>query len=153
MKHKILFLVMALCLAISAFPCTNLLISKKASKDGSVMVTYAADSHTRYGTLVYMPRGKHKPGEMIQIREWGKERLLGEIPQVEYTYNVIGNMNENQVVIGESTWGGLEQMRDPQGILDYGSLIYITLQRAKTAREAIEIYTSLADQYGYASSG
>lgn len=117
------------------------------------MVTYAADSHTRYGTLVYMPRGKHKPGEMIQIREWGKERLLGEIPQVEYTYNVIGNMNENQVVIGESTWGGLEQMRDPQGILDYGSLIYITLQRAKTAREAIEIYTSLIDKYGYASSG
>ncbi|MEF9931729.1 MAG: C69 family dipeptidase [Bacteroidales bacterium] len=154
MKLKaILIFCLALLPCISALPCTNLLISKGASKDGSVMVTYAADSHTRYGTLVYMPRGSHKPGEMIQIREWGKERLLGEIPQVPYTYNVIGNMNENQVVIGESTWGGLNEMRDTQAILDYGSLIYLSLQRAKTAREAIEIFTSLADKYGYASSG
>ena len=117
------------------------------------MVSYAADSHTRFGTLVYMPRGSHKPGEMIEVREWGKERFLGYIPQVPYTYNVIGNMNEHQVLIGESTWGGREEFRDTTAILDYGSLIYITLQRAKTAREAIEIYTSLADEYGYASSG
>lgn len=153
MRYKILFLFLALWVCESAFGCTNLLISRGASKDGSVMVTYAADSHTRYGTLVYMPRGKHAQGEMVQIREWGKERILGEIPQVGYTYNVIGNMNEHQLVIGESTWGGLEELRDPNAILDYGSLIYLTLQRAKTAREAIEIYTSLADEYGYASSG
>lgn len=135
------------------FSCTNLLISKGASKDGSVMVSYCADSHTRYGTLVYMPAGKHKKGEMIEIREWGKDRFLGYIPQIPYTYNVIGNMNEHQLVIGETTWGGRVEMRDTTAILDYGSLIYITLQRAKTAREAIEIYTSLANEYGYASSG
>lgn len=138
---------------IQVFPCTNLLVSKGASKDGSVMVSYAADSHTRYGTLVYMPRGKHSQGEKIEVREWGKERFLGYIPQVPYTYNVIGNMNEHQVLIGESTWGGLPQLMDTTAILDYGSLIYITLQRAKTARQAIEIFTSLADEYGYASSG
>ena len=144
---------MAVLFGADAFCCTNLLVSKGASKDGSVMVSYAADSHTRYGTLVYMPRGSHKPGEMIEVREWGKERFLGYIPQVPYTYNVIGNMNEHQLLIGESTWGGREEFRDTTAILDYGSLIYITLQRAKTAREAIEIYTALADEYGYASSG
>lgn len=150
---KSLFLVLALLLATDAFTCTNLLVSKGASKDGSVMVSYAADSHTRYGTLVYMPRGAHKPGEMLEIREWGKERFLGYIPQVPYTYNVIGNMNEHQVLIGESTWGGRREFMDTTAILDYGSLIYISLQRAKTAREAIEIFTTLADEYGYASSG
>lgn len=150
-RTVILFLL--LFATIQLFPCTNLLVSKGASKDGSVMVSYAADSHTRYGTLVYMPRGKHLSGERIEVREWGKERFLGYIPQVPYTYNVIGNMNEHQVLIGESTWGGLPQLMDTTAILDYGSLIYITLQRAKTAREAIEIFTSLADEYGYASSG
>lgn len=145
--------ILAMISVAEVFACTNLLVSKGASKDGSVMVSYAADSHTRYGTLVYMPRGFHKRGEMIEVREWGKERFLGYIPQVSYTYNVIGNMNEHQVLIGESTWGGREEFRDTTAILDYGSLIYITLQRAKTAREAIEIYTTLADEYGYASSG
>ena len=150
---RIICLMLAVLFVADAFCCTNLLVSKGASKDGSVMVSYAADSHTRYGTLVYMPRGFHKAGEMIQVREWGKERLLGYIPQVPYTYNVIGNMNEHQVLIGESTWGGRPEFRDTTAILDYGSLIYITLQRAKSAREAIEIYTALADEYGYASSG
>ena len=117
------------------------------------MVSYAADSHTRYGTLVFMPRATYPKGEMLEIREWGPGRLLGQIPQAEKTYNVIGNMNEHQVLIGESTWGGREEFRDPEAILDYGSLIYICLQRAKTAREAIEIFTTLADEYGYASSG
>ena len=145
--------ILAMIFVAEVFACTNLLVSKGASKDGSVMVSYAADSHTRYGTLVYMPRGFHKPGEMIEVREWGKERFLGHIPQVSYTYNVIGNMNEHQVLIGESTWGGRREFMDTTAILDYGSLIYITLQRAKTAREAIEIFTSLADEYGYASSG
>ena len=117
------------------------------------MVSYAADSHTRYGTLVFMPRATYPKGEMLEIREWGPGRLLGQIPQAEQTYNVIGNMNEHQVLIGESTWGGREEFRDPDAILDYGSLIYICLQRAKTAREAIEIFTTLADEYGYASAG
>lgn len=153
---KTIFGVLLLLLMINSstlLACTNLIITKGASKDGSVMVTYAADSHTRYGTLLHFPAGKHKPGEMIKILEWGKERYLGEIPQVPYTYNVIGNMNEHQVIIGETTWGGLELLQDKSAILDYGSLIYITLQRATTAREAIEIFTSLVAEYGYASSG
>lgn len=143
----------SVCFTDGVFACTNLIVTKGASKDGSVMVTYAADSHTRFGTLVHMLSKKHKLGESIKIYEWGKERYLGEIPQVSYTYNVIGNMNEHQLVIGESTWGGREEFRDTTAILDYGSLIYLTLQRAKTARQAIEIYTTLADTYGYASSG
>ena len=150
---KLLTALLLILITTESFPCTNLLVSRGASKDGSVMVSYAADSHTRYGTLVYMPRGPHKAGEMIEVREWGKERFLGSIPQVQYTYNVIGNMNEHQVLIGESTWGGRPEFMDTTAILDYGSLIYITLQRAKTARQAIEIFTSLADEYGYASSG
>lgn len=150
---KLLTVLLLILITTESFPCTNLLVSRGASKDGSVMVSYAADSHTRYGTLVYMPRGPHKAGEMIEVREWGKERFLGCIPQVQYTYNVIGNMNEHQVLIGESTWGGRPEFMDTTAILDYGSLIYITLQRAKTARQAIEIFTTLADEYGYASSG
>ena len=152
MKRLYTLLSIAL-LALPALACTNLLISKGASKDGSVMVSYAADSHTRYGTLVFMPRATYPKGEMLEIREWGPGRYLGQIPQAEKTYNVIGNMNEHQVLIGESTWGGREEFTDSTAILDYGSLIYICLQRAKTAREAIEIFTSLADEYGYASSG
>lgn len=153
MKRIALLTAMSIISVYQALACTNLLVSKGASKDGSVMVSYAADSHTRYGTLVFMPGGKHHKGEMIEVREWGKERFLGYIPQVPYTYNVIGNMNEHQVLIGESTWGGLPELIDTTAILDYGSLIYITLQRASTARQAIEIFTSLLDQYGYASSG
>lgn len=136
-----------------AFACTNLIVTKGASTDGSVMVTYAADSHTRYGTLVHYPAARYAPGTMMQVYEWGKDRYLGEIPQATSTYNVVGNMNEHQLIIAESTWGGIEYLTDPNGILDYGSMIYITLQRAKTAREAIEIFTSLADEYGYCSSG
>ncbi|MFA5324992.1 MAG: C69 family dipeptidase [Bacteroidales bacterium] len=151
--RKILTTITLLLSASYLFACTNLIITKGASADGSVMVSYAADSHTRYGTLVHYAAAKHKKGTMLPIYEWGKEKYLGEIPQAAYTYNVIGNMNEHQVVIGETTWGGLKEFRDPDGIVDYGSLIYISLQRARTAREAIEIFTSLADEYGYASSG
>lgn len=149
-------LITTLCIifaAISSFACTNLIVTKTVTADGSVIITYAADSHTRYGTLVHLPAGKHKLGEMIKIYEWGKDRYLGEIPQVPYTFNVIGNMNSHQVAIGETTWGGRKEFRDPDGILDYGSLIYITLQRAASAREAIKTYTDLANKYGYASSG
>ncbi|MFA5850149.1 MAG: C69 family dipeptidase [Bacteroidales bacterium] len=133
--------------------CTNLLITKGASQDGSCMVSYSADSHTRYGVLVHYPAQKYPKGTMMKIYEWGKGRYLGEIPQAEHTYNVIGNMNEYQVVIGESTWGGLESQLDPDALLDYGSLMYIALQRAKTAREAIKVIADLVAEYGYASSG
>ncbi len=133
--------------------CTNLIVTKGASADGSVMVSYSADSHTRYGVLVHYPAAKFPAGSMLKIYEWGKERYLGEIPQVRETYEVIGNMNEHQVVIGETTWGGLKSQYDPEGIVDYGSLIYIALQRSKTAREAITVFTELCEKYGYASSG
>lgn len=141
--------------AVPAHACTNLIAGKKATTDGSVMVTYAADSHTLYGALYHQPAAKHKPGTMRKVVEWDTGKYMGEIPEVEQTYNVVGNMNEHQVVIAESTWGGLPELQDTTGnsIIDYGSLIYITLQRAKTAREAIDIMADLVDKYGYASSG
>lgn len=154
MKIKTLLLLLLVFLAGNkGRTCTNLLITPGASADNSSMVTYSADSHTRYGTLVHYPSGRFPIGSMLKIYEWGKGRYLGEIPQALETYSVIGNMNEHQLVIGESTWGGLERHRDPDGIMDYGSMIYIALQRATTAREAIEVMTSLADKYGYVSSG
>ncbi len=149
----VLLFVSALLNSYNLFSCTNLIVTKKASKDGSVMLTYSADSHTRYGTLVHMLGGKKRMGTMVPVLEWGKERYLGEIPQVEYTYNVIGNMNEKQLAIGESTWGGIDLLSKPAGIMDYGSAIYFTLQRASNAREAIKVFTDLIDTYGYASSG
>jgi dipeptidase len=154
MKQKLVFSILVYLLAFNrADSCTNLLITPGASADGSAMVSYSADSHTRYGTLVHYPAQKYPKGSMVKIYEWGKDRYLGEIPQVEQTYSVIGNMNEHQLIIGESTWGGVKSQFDPTGILDYGSLIYLALQRAKTAREAISVITSLADKYGYASTG
>jgi len=116
-------------------------------------VSYSADSHTRYGTLVHYPAKTYPKGSMVKIYEWGKDRYLGEIPQVERTYSVIGNMNEHQIIVGESTWGGVKSQFDPEGLVDYGSLMYLALQRAKTAREAIMVITELADRYGYASTG
>ena len=125
----VLVFILALFNSSNLFSCTNLIVTKKASKDGSVMLTYSADSHTRYGTLVHMLGGKKRAGAMVPVLEWGKERYLGEIPQVGYTYNVIGNMNEKQLAIGESTWGGIDLLKSPSGIMDYGSAIYFTLQR------------------------
>lgn len=154
MKHSILlFTVLILLSGNRAHACTNLLITKGASADGSCMVTYAADSHTRYGCLAFYPAALYPTGTMMDVREWGTNRYLGKIPQASETYSVVGNMNEHQVVIGESTWGGPESHRDPQGIMDYGSLMYIGLQRARTARQAIEVFSTLANEYGYASSG
>lgn len=153
MKRILLIVLIVFVTLQSGDACTNLLVTKGASVDGSTMVSYSADSHTRYGTLVHYPAAIHPKGSMVKIYEWGKERYLGEIPQVEQTWSVIGNMNEHQLIIGESTWGGLKSQFDPQGILDYGSLIYLALQRAKTAREAIEVIISLANKYGYASTG
>lgn len=135
--------------------CTNLLAGKKATTDGSVMTTYAADSHTLYGMLTHTPAAKHPKGSMRKVIEWDTNKFLGEIPQQEQTYNVVGNINEHQLVIGESTWGGHPELVDTTGnsIIDYGSLIQIALERCKTAREAIDMMTSLVNKYGYASSG
>ncbi|MDD2490785.1 MAG: C69 family dipeptidase [Bacteroidales bacterium] len=153
MKKIIATMAFAALIPYSGMTCTNLLITSGASANGSNMVSYSADSHTRYGVLAHYPASKYPKGALLEVYEWGKDRYLGKIPQVEKTFNVIGNMNEHQVIIGESTWGGVETQYDPQGIVDYGSLMYIALQRAKTAREAINIITSLANEYGYASSG
>jgi dipeptidase len=135
------------------YPCTNFLISKGASADGSTMITYAADSHELYGELVVQPPGRHMPGEMLDIYEWDTGKYLGKIPQAAETYSVVGNMNDFQVSIGETTWGGRPELEDSTGIMDYGSLMYIALQRAKSAREAIHIMADLVDKYGYYSEG
>ena len=133
--------------------CTNVLVSKGASADGSCMISYAADSHTLFGELYFHPAANHEKGAMLKVYEWDTGKYLGEIPQAGHTYQTVGNMNEHQLIIGESTFGGRPELSDPTGIMDYGSLIYITLQRARTAREAIEIIVDLADTYGYYSSG
>ncbi len=124
-----------------------------ASADGSCMVSYAADSHLLYGELYFSPAGRFKPGSMLDIYEWDSQRPLGQIAQIAKTYQTMGNMNEHQLIIAETTWGGREEQADPDGIMDYGSLIYVTLQRARTAREAIENIVSLANTYGYPSEG
>ncbi|WP_321374110.1 C69 family dipeptidase [uncultured Draconibacterium sp.] len=134
--------------------CTNFLISKGATVDGSTMITYAADSHTLYGELYFQPAADHPEGAMRKIYEWDTGIFLGEIPQPAHTYSVIGNMNEYQLAIAETTFGGRSELSSQDGaIMDYGSLIYVTLQRAKTAREAIEVMTGLVEEFGYYSSG
>ena len=135
--------------------CTNLIAAKGATTDGSVMITYAADSHNLYGQLCHTPAADHPAGAMRKVVEWDTGKPLGEIPQIPHTYNVVGNMNEHQVCIGETTWGGHEELLDTTGqsIIDYGSLIQIALERSKSAREAIDVMTSLVEEYGYASEG
>lgn len=134
--------------------CTNFLITKGASSDGSVMITYAADSHTLYGELYFWPARDWPAGSMLDVVEWDTGKPLGKIPQVAHTYSVVGNINEHQVAIGETTYGGREELFKQDGaIMDYGSLIYIALQRSKTAREAIDVISTLMDKYGYASEG
>lgn len=139
--------------AIESSACTNLIVGKKASVDGSVLVSYNADDYGMFGHLCHYPAGTHKKGEMRKIFDWDTGEYHGEIPEAPVTYNVIGNINEFQLSIGETTYGGREEMVDTTGILDYGSLIYVTLQRAKTAREAIAVMTSLVEKYGYCSEG
>lgn len=133
--------------------CTSFLITKGASKDGSTMITYAADSHALYGELYYTAAGKHAAGTMIDIYEWDTGKKLGQIPQVAETFSVVGNMNQYQLAISETTYTGREELRDTTGLIDYGSLIQITLQRAKTAREAIKVMHELTSTYGYYSTG
>ncbi len=133
--------------------CTNFLFTRGATADGSTIVTYAADSHTLYGELYYRPAATHGEGEMLDVYEWDTGKFLGRIKQVPRTYAVVGNMNEFQVIIGETTFGGREELHGGPGEMDYGSLMYITLQRARTAREAITIMGQLVKEYGYVSEG
>ncbi|MEI6885927.1 MAG: C69 family dipeptidase [Bacteroidota bacterium] len=134
--------------------CTNLIVSKGGSRDGSVMITYAADSHTRYGALFFYPGGNHPQGSMLDIYHYESGKLLGRIPEAAETFTVIGFMNDHQVAIGEDTWGGRDSLlSQPGAILDYGSLMKIGLQRSKTAREMIQVMTNLVSVYGYATTG
>ena len=137
----------------TAIPCTNFLITRGASADGSTMITYSADSHVLYGELYFTPSQDYPEGTMLDVYEWDTGKFLGRIPQVKHTYSVVGNMNEHQVAIGETTFGGREGLEDSTAVMDYGSLMYIALQRAKTAREAIQVITELMSAYGYYSSG
>jgi dipeptidase len=137
----------------TAEACTNFLVTKGASRNGSVMITYSADSHVLYGELYYWPSRDYPIGCMMDVYEWDTNKFKGRIKQVPHTYSVTGNMNEHQVSIGETTYGGVEGMVNPEGIIDYGSLIYIALQRARTAREAIRVMSDLVSEYGYGSSG
>ncbi len=142
-----------LCGAMYANACTNFIVAKGASTDGSVFCSYNADDYGMFQSLCHYPAAKHAKGEMRKIYDWDTNQYHGEIPEAPETYNVIGNINEYQVTIGETTYGGREEMVDSTGILDYGSLIYIALQRSKTAREAIQVMTSLVETYGYNSEG
>uniref|UniRef100_UPI00402704DE dipeptidase n=1 Tax=Prevotella sp. TaxID=59823 RepID=UPI00402704DE len=150
---KAFFTAAFLTMATAAAACTNFIVAKGASTDGSVMCTYNADDYGMFIGLAHYAAGTHQKGEMRKVIDWDTKKYHGEIPEAPVTYNVIGNINEFQVTIGETTYGGREEMVDTTGIIDYGSLIYIALQRSRTAREAIKVMTSLAEKYGYNSDG
>ena len=152
MRKTIVAIIVALLLPVTVLACTNFIVGKNASADGSTMISYAADSYGMFGFLHYSPATDYPEGAMREVKDWDTGRPQGFIPQVAHTYTVVGNMNENQVAIGETTWGGREALWDTVGI-DYGSLIYIALERSKTAREAIEWFITLVNEYGYASEG
>ena len=149
MKKQLFALVMLVAgLALNSQACTNFLITKGASADGSTMISYAADSHVLYGELYHWDAADWAPGSLLDIWEWDTGKFLGQIEQVPHTYNVVGNMNEHQLAIGETTYGGRSELGSQEGaIMDYGSLIYVTLQRAKNAREAIKTMAELMDKY------
>ena len=150
---KKFYLILALCGAwVAGMACTNFLVGKDASVDGSTMISYAADSYALYGFLHHSPAADYAEGAVREVKDWDTGKPLCAIPQVAHTYNVVGNMNEHQLTIGETTWGGRAELETGEGI-DYGSLIYIALERCKTAREAIKCMTDLVAEYGYASSG
>lgn len=154
MRKFLLAAVLPFIFVLHSLACTNFVISKGASTDGSTMITYAADSHVLYGELYFTPAAEYPEGTMLDIYEWDTGELRGQIKQIAKTYSVVGNMNEHQVAISETTYGGRAELETQAGaIMDYGSLIYVTLQRAKTAREAIAVMTGLAADYGYYSSG
>lgn len=150
---KAFFTAAFLTMATASTACTNFIVAKGASTDGSVMCTYNADDYGMFIGLAHYAAGTHQKGEMRKVIDWDTKKYHGEIPEAPVTYNVIGNINEFQVTIGETTYGGREEMVDTTGIIDYGSLIYIALQRSRTAREAIKVMTSLAEKYGYNSEG
>lgn len=150
---KLFLLFFSITFFVSSEACTNFIVGKAASKDGSVICTYNADDYGMFIGLCHYPAAKHAKGEMRKVIDWDTKEYHGEIPEAPETYNVIGNINEYQVTIGETTYGGREEMVDSTGILDYGSLIYIALQRSKTAREAITVMTTLTETYGYNSEG
>lgn len=147
------FMASAMALTQQSNACTNIIVTRGASKDNSAMVSYAADSHWLYGELYFHPAMDWKDGTMLNIVEWDTSKPLGQIPQAPHTYKTVGNMNEHQLIIGETTWGGRLELMDSTAIMDYGSLIYVALQRARTAREAIQVIVDLANEYGYASEG
>ena len=155
MNIKKLTLTLLLATAVTNYlpACTNLIVGKNASTDGSTIVSYSADSYGLFGELYHYPAGIHPKGTMIDIHEWDTGKYLGQIEQARQTYNVIGNMNEFQLTIGETTFGGRPELVDTTGIIDYGSLIYLGLQRSRNAREAIKVMTELVQEYGYYSSG
>ena len=154
MKYKIFIVIALLCGWNATRACTNFICSRGASADGSTMITYAADSHTRYGQLRYHRGGDHQPGETVRLYNYGSLKFQIEIPQVAHTYNVVGFINECQLAIGETTWGGISPLDkgNAEGI-DYGNLIYLALQRAKNCREAIKVMAELVETYGYADGG
>ena len=152
-KRLTLFVLFVVAAVANALACPNLIVGKNASADGSTIVSYSADSYGLFGELYHYPAGMHKKGTLIDIHEWDTGKYLGQIEQARQTYNVIGNMNEFQLTIGETTFGGRPELVDTTGIIDYGSLIYLGLQRSRTAREAIKVMTELVQEYGYYSSG
>ena len=153
-KIMMTLLVLLTGFSINSMACTNFIFTRGATADGSVMITYSADSHSLYGELYHWAARDWPAGSMLDVTEWDTGKHLGQIPQVKHTYNVVGNMNEFQVAIGETTYGGREELqKQKNAIIDYGSLIYISLQRSKTAREAIKNFGELTEKYGYASEG
>ncbi len=154
MKRIVLSLILSFILVSTyAGACSNFLITKGASEDGSTMITYSADSHQFYGDIKYIPSGMHMQGTMRKIIEWDSGKYLGEIPEAPLTYGVVGLINEHQVAVGETTYGGRTECQEGKGLLDYGSLMFIALQRSRTAKEAIKVIGDLTAEYGYASSG
>lgn len=140
-------------ISVDSIACSNILVTKGASADGSCMISYAADSHQLYGELYYLKGGFWDNGAMRDVVEWDTGKFLGRIPQAPVTYKRVGNMNEHQLIVAETTYGGRHELWDSTGVMDYGSLIYIALERATTAREAIDVIVSLANEYGYYSEG
>ncbi|WP_203558192.1 C69 family dipeptidase [Bacteroides sp. 214] len=153
MKKIVLSVAVIFAALANTFACTNLIVGKGASTDGSTIVSYSADSYGLFGELYHYPAATYPKGTMLDVYEWDTNKYLGQIEQARQTYNVVGNINEYQLTIAETTFGGREELVDTLGIMDYGSLIYIALQRSRTAREAIKTMTDLVQQYGYYSSG
>ena len=139
--------------SVQVLACTNILVSKGASQDGSTMITYAADSHTRYGQLYFRPAADYPEGTFVDIHDYGSGAYLGKVKQVTHTYSVVGFTNEHQVSMGETTFGGRPELVDTAGVIDYGSLMFLALQRSRTAREVIKTIGALVAEYGYRSSG